>query len=121
MENKMSIFAEALATNRDFKNGKIDGVTVGVVNARNWKSAVKALLIPAYRIASYRHNHMGDTIVSEPCDMSDFFAKLRTVLDLVGEVNGAKLFAENIAEGVISASKRWRVIDITPEMADARC
>ena len=121
MKTKMTIFAEALASNRDFKNGKIDGTTVGVANARVWKNAVKALLIPAYRIAAYRHDHMGDKGEVVPCDMADFFEKFRAILDLVGEVNGAKLFAENIADSIISASKRWRVIDITVEMADARC
>lgn len=116
----LSIYAEALSVNREFKNAKIDGQTVGVANAKTWRNAVKALLIPAYRIAAYRHDHMGDSTEVAPIDMGDFYAKLREVLALVGEVNGAKLFAENIAEGIISASKRWRVIDITPEMADAR-
>ena len=116
----LTIFAEALATNRDFKNGKIDGITVGVANAKTWRNAVKALRIPAYRIAAYRHDNMGATGEVASYDMSDFFKQLRAVTDLIGEVNGAKLFAENIAEPIISEAKRWRVIDITPEMADAR-
>lgn len=119
--NTMSIFAEALMSNRDYKNARINGVAVGVANARLWANAVKSMRIPAYTVRKYRYDNMGNTEDVAPCDMSALFAAVRPVLDLIGEVNGDKLNPVNIAEEVIALSVRFRVIDITPEMAHARC
>lgn len=123
MENKntnMTIFAEALISNRDYKNARINGEAVGVTNARVWATAVKALRIPAYAIRVYRYNHMGDAEAVAPCDQSPLYTALKPVLDMVGVVNGAQLDAHNCAEEIISNALRFRVIDITPEMAHAR-
>ena len=121
MSKELSIYAEALASNREFKSARINGEAVGVTNARIWIAAVKALRIPAYAIRVYRYNHMGDTETVEPCDQSALYDALKPVLDMVGEVNGAKLDAYNVAEEIISNAMRFRVIDVTPEMAHARC
>lgn len=116
----MTIYAEALADNRNYKNARIDGKTVGVAESRTWGNAVKAMRYPAYAIAQYRHANLGNNTIAEPCDLTPLYSALHTVLDLVGVVNGAKLSAENIAEIVIANASRVRTIDITPEMAHAR-
>lgn len=116
----MSIFAEALADNREYKNARVNGEAVGVANARKWSAAVKACRIPAYSIRAYRYNHMGEAEAVSACDQTALYNALAPVLEMVGEVNGAKLNARNVAEEIISAALRFRVIDITVEMAHAR-
>lgn len=121
MEKTMTIFAEALVDNREYKNARINGNAVGVANSRKWQSAVKALRIPAYAIRSYRYNHMGEKDTVAKCDETPLYNALAEVLDMVGIVNGIKLNSHNIAEEVIAQAIRFRVIDITEEMAHARC
>ena len=121
MSKNLSIFAEALSVNRDFKNARISGPAVGVANARKWIAGVKALRMPAYAVRVYRYNNMGEAETVAKCNETPVYDALAPILDMVGEVNGAKLNAHNIAEEVISAALRFRVIDITPEMAHARC
>lgn len=115
-----TIFAEALAENRNYKNARIDGKTVGVKEFRAWSNAVKALRLPAYAIRQHRHANLGNASTVKPYDMTDLYKALHTVLDLVGVVNGAKLDAKNCAEEIIAQASRIRVIDITVEMASAR-
>ena len=118
-KTEMTIIAEALSVNRDFKNARIDGKTVGVAEYRAWMTAVKALRYPAYAVRQYRHANLGNAEAVAPCDMTALYSALHTVLDLVGVVNGAKLDAQNCAEEIIAHASRIRVIDITPEMAHA--
>lgn len=118
--NSMSIYAEALINNREYKSMRINGEAVGVSNARVWMQAIKALRIPAYAIREYRYNHMGDAEAVTPCDQSTLYTAIKVVLDMIGEVNGAKLDAFNVAEEVISSAMRFRVIDTSNEMAHAR-
>lgn len=118
---KMSIYAEALADNRNYKNARINGEGVGVANFRTWSNAVKALRYPAYAIRQYRHANLSTAETVAPCDMTALYTALHTVLELVGVVNGAKLDAKNCAEEIIANASRIRTIDITPEMASARC
>lgn len=120
MSKEMSIYAEALASNRNFKNARVNGEAVGVTNARVWIAAVKAIRIPAYAVRVYRYNHMGDAETVAPCDQSALYNALRPVIDMIGVVNGAKLDIANVAEEIISNAMRFRVIDITNEMAHAR-
>ena len=120
MSKEMSIFAEALINNREFKNARVNGEAVGVANSRQWIAAVKAIRIPAYAVRVYRYNHMGDAETATPCDQSALYDALRPVIDMVGVVNGAKLDIANVAEEIISNAMRFRVIDITNEMAHAR-
>lgn len=117
---KMSIYAEALADNRDYKNARIDGKTVGVREYRMWKKALADLRKPAYAIRQYRHDTMMQVEDATPADTAPFFTALHAVLSLIGEVNGAKINAANCAEEIIAQASRIRVIDITPEMAHAR-
>lgn len=119
--NNISIFAEALINNREYKNARVNGEAVGVANSRKWIAAVKALRLPAYNVRVYRYNHMGDAETATPCDQSALRDALVSVVDMIGTVNGAKLSVVNLSEEIISNAVRFRVIDITPEMASARC
>lgn len=117
----MSVYAQALSVNREYKNARIDGVTVGVAEARHWVAMVKAMRIPAYNVRKYRYDNMAMAETVAPCDMTALFDAVRPVLALIGEVNGDKLNPANIAEEIVALSVRTRTIDITPEMAHARC
>lgn len=120
MKKTTTIYAEALSDNRNYKNARMDGKTIGVPESRTWNNAVKAMRIPAYAVAQYRHANLANAEIVAPCDMSPLYTALHAVLDLVGEVNGAKLHAENIAETIIANASRIRTIDISVEMAEAR-
>lgn len=119
--NTMSVFAEALINNREYKNARVNGEAVGVANARKWVASVKALRLPAYAIRVYRHDHMGDATTATPCDQTPLYDALKSVIEMVGVVNGAKLDAHNVAKEIISNVVRFRVIDTSDAMAHARC
>lgn len=121
MEKTMSIYAETLVSNREFKSARINGEIVGVTAARVWIAAVKSMLIPAYSVYKYRYDHMSDAEKAATVDQSALYDALHVVLNFVGDVNGAKLNAANIAENVIACAVRFRVIDTSEEMAHARC
>lgn len=121
MEKTMSIYAEALVSNREYKSARINGESVGVTASRIWIASVKSMLIPAYTIFKYRYDHMGDSEKAATIDQSALYDALHVVLGLIDEVNGAKLNAFNIAESVISCAVRFRVIDTSEEMAHAHC
>lgn len=120
----MTIYAKALSDNRNYKNARIDGKTVGVAESRAWHNAVKAMLIPAYAVAKYHHDNMGSNRVEDNSELSalmtPLFNALHPVLDLIGEVNGAKLFAENCAPMVWAVAHKIVAKDLTVEMSDAR-
>lgn len=121
MEKTMSIYAETLVSNREFKSARINGEIVGVTAARVWIAAVKAMLIPAYTVYKYRYDHMGDAEKAATVNQSALYDALHVVLNFVGDVNGAKLNAANIAENVIACAVRFRAIDTSEAMAHARC
>lgn len=121
MAKEMTIFAEALVDNREYKNARINGEAVGVANSRKWIAAVKAIRLPAYAVRVYRYNNMGESGEVAKCDETPVYNAIAPVLEMVGVVNGAKLNAHNIAEEIIANALRFRVVDITPEMAHARC
>ena len=121
MGKTMSIYAETLVSNREFKSARINGEIVGVTAARVWIAAVKAMLIPAYTVYKYRYDHMGDAEKAATVDQSALYNALHVVLGLIDDVNGAKLNTANIAENVITCAVRFRVIDTSEEMAHARC
>lgn len=124
MENTMTIFAQALSANREFKNARIDGKTVGVKEARAWNTAVNAMLVPAYAVFKYHHDNLGKQIAEDDLMLEALMTKvynsLHPVLDLVGEVNGAKLFADTVAPLVCSVAARVVTVDLTVAMVNAR-
>ena len=120
MSKNLSIFAEALVDNREYKNARINGEAVGVANARKWVNAVKAIRMPAYAVRVYRYNHMGESETVAHCDESAVYNAIAPVLEMIGTVNGVKLNSHNVAEEIISNVLRFRVIDTSNEMAHAR-
>ena len=121
MSKTMSIYAEALISNLDYKSARITGEIVGVTNYRNWSATVKSALVPAYKVAEYRWNNMGNTDDVIPCDLSDLYNAIRPIIAMIGDVNGDTLNPVNVAESIISLSTRIRSIDTSNEMAHARC
>lgn len=119
MTTTLSIFAQALIDNRNYKNAKINGEAVGVTNARLWANSVKACRLPAYAVRSARYNAMGNT-EDVAIDQTPLYNAIRPVIDLIGEINGRKLNAKNVAEELIANVMKFRVIDTSVEMADAR-
>lgn len=117
----MSIFAEALVDNREYKNARINGDVVGVANARKWSASIKAIRVPAYAIRVYRYNNMGNSEAVNPCDQTPLYNALAPIVEMVGVVNGAKLDVHNLAEEIISNVVRFRAIDTSDAMAHARC
>lgn len=117
----MSVFAEALVDNREYKNARINGDAVGVANARKWVSAIKSVRIPSYAVRVYRYNNMGNSEAVAPCDQTPLYNALAPIIDMVGVVNGAKLDAHNLAEEIIAMSVRFRAVDTSDAMAHARC
>ena len=116
----MSIYAEALISNREYKNARIDGKSVGVTEARNWSTLVKSALYEAYSVRKYQYDNMGNAEIVNACNMDALYNAIRPIIALIGEVNGDKLNAENIANEFVAQSIRFRVIDLTVEMAHAR-
>lgn len=119
-----TIIAQILGDNSaHFKNRLLTAITLGdAVTARKWKDAVKALRIPAYHVAEVRHNNMGKALDAiETPDQSALYDALTPVLAMIGPVNGAKLNPRACAEAIIGASSTYRAIDLTAEMAHARC
>ena len=117
----MSIFADALISNLEYKSARITGDVVGVTNYRNWSATVKACLVPAYQVAEYRWNHMGDTEDVIPCDQTALYNAIRGIIAMVGEVNGDTLNPVNVAESIITLATRIRSIVTSNEMAHAVC
>lgn len=117
----MSIYAEALISGLEYKNARVNGEAVGVTNARNWSALVKSCLGPAYDVRKYRWDNMGNSEITVPCDQSALYDAIRPIIALIGDVNGDKLNAENVAEEFIANAMRFRVIDTSVEMAHARC
>lgn len=116
----MSIYAEALISNMEYKNARIDGEAVGVTNYRNWSALMKACLAPAYDIRKYRWDNMGNAEVVAPCNQTPLYDAIRPIIALIGEVNGDKLNAENVAEEFIAHAMKIKAIDTSVEMAHAR-
>ena len=123
--SNLSIYAEALSVNREFKNARIDGKTVGVKEARAWNTAVNAMLIPAYAVFKFDHDTIGGPVSDDDEALREallekVYNSLHPVLDLVGEVNGAKLFADTVAPLVCSVAARVVTVDLTVAMVNAR-
>ena len=118
----MSVYAEALISNRGYKStvAKVDGNAVGVENARTWNNLIRACLIPAYAVRKYQYDNMGKSEDVTACDMTELYNAIRPIINLIGEVNGDKLNAVNIANEFVAKSVRQRNIDTSVEMAHAR-
>lgn len=120
MENTYSVYVKVLVCAQEYKALKVNAKLVGVDEALTWNKAVEAIRLPAYTVRSARRNSMSAEADAPTIDQSALYAAIRTVLDLIGEVNGARLNPKNLAEEFIAQVVRINVIDLTPEMAEAR-
>lgn len=121
MSKTMSIYAEALISNREYKNARIDGESVGVQNARTWTASVKSCLNPAYAVFKDNYDNMTNADeMAHRVKMSALYDTLRPICTLIGEVNGDKINAKAVAEILVGQSVRFRTIDTSNEMAHAR-
>ena len=82
------------------------------------RSTLSAIRFPAYTVWATRFDNAKSSTTVE-VDMSGLYARAKALCDLLGEINGAPLHAENLVELFVSEAHRVRKIDITPEMAHA--
>ena len=78
--------------------------------------ALSALRFPAYTVWATRFNNAK---ANEPVkvDMGDLYARAKALCDLLGEINGAPLHAENLVELFVTEAHYVGKKDITNEMA----
>lgn len=114
--------AEALALNATmYKNRRISDDTVSDAQVvKTWKESVEALRLSAYAVAKCRHNNIFAETKTD-VSLDPVYDCIRPIIDLIGEVNGLKLSAEDCVEPIIGFSARYKSIDTTKEMAAARC
>ena len=120
-EKTMSIIAEALVYNRKFAKNQISAKTLGFEEFHNWRNAMESAMYEAYRVAVYRYKHMGDAEAMQDCDQTALYTAIRAIIAQIGEVNGDTLNPANIAEAFIAEALRFKKIDISNDMAHARC
>ena len=90
---------------------------VDKVEVSTWRAAVRAILAPAYAVASAQYNAMIDGVKAD-VDKSAFYDAVRNVVTLVGEVRGAKLNPEDF-EPIIGKAMARETITIHEDSAHA--
>ena len=115
----MNIYASSLSTIAQTKSVKLNGSLCGTpADFLKLKNAISAIRLPAYSVYAQRFDNAKNN-TPNTIDLSALYASVRALCDLVGEVNGAPIHPENVAELMVAQSFRVRVIDLTPEMAHA--
>lgn len=87
------------------------------VELSTWRAATKAILVPAYAVASAQYNAMIDGVKVD-VDKSAFYDAVRNVVTLIGEVRGAKLNSEDF-EPIIGKAMTRRTITTHNDSAHA--
>lgn len=111
----MNNYTNALSTIANTKNLALQKV-LAPDEVQTLRVTLSALRFPAYTVWATRFNN-AKSANPVKVDMSDLFARARALCDLLGDVNGAPLHAENLVELFITEAHRVRKIDVTPEMA----
>lgn len=115
----MSIYSNTLSTIANTKAVKLNGAICGSPeDYLKLKNAISATRLPAYAVYAQRFDNAKNGTVNK-VDMSALYTAVRALCDLIGDVNGAPIHPENVADLIVSQSFRIRVIDLTPEMAHA--
>lgn len=115
----MSIYANTLSTIANTKAVKLNGAICGSpADYLKLKNTISAIRLPAYSVYAQRFDNAKNN-TTNTVDMSALYTSVRALCDLIGEVNGAPIHPENVAELIIAQSFRIRSIDLTPEMAHA--
>jgi hypothetical protein len=111
----MNNFANALSTIAKTKSLSLQKVLTPE-ETLSLRNALTALRFPAYTVWATRFNN-AKSATTVTVDLAPLYAVAKALCDLIGEVNGAPLHAENVVELIVNESHRVRKIDITPEMA----
>lgn len=113
--NTNTALVEALQYNNRFASVKVDGEQIGVEAFAQWKTLITDLHRASYRAYVICENS-GLKAESTSIDKTDIFNAIRTILNLIGEVNGHKLVANaEMAIAMISYSGRRGNVD-APEL-----
>lgn len=111
----MNNYANALSTIANTKSLSLQKVLASDEVA-TIRSTISAMRFPAYTVWASRFNN-AKSATSVKVDMSNLYACAKSLCDLIGDVNGAPLHAENLVELFVTESHRVRKIDITESMA----
>lgn len=111
----MNNYAKGLSTIANTKNEKIQKLMTAEEVAI-LRSALLAIRMPAYGVWATRFNN-AKSATTVKVDMSNLYAVTKSLCDLLGDINGAPLHAENLVELFVAESHNVRKIDITEAMA----
>lgn len=114
----MNNYVKNLVTLSDLRYDTMSKLpNVDKVELSTWRAAVKAILVPAYDVASKQYNAMID---GKKVDVNKtaFFDAVRNVITLIGEVRGAKLNSEDF-EPIIGKSMGREIITTHEDSAHA--
>lgn len=111
----MNNYANALSTIAKTKSLSLQKVLTPE-ETLSLRNSLTALRFPAYTVWSTRFNN-AKSATKVTVDLSPLYSVAKNLCDLLGDINGAPLHAENLVELFVAESHRVRKIDITPEMA----
>lgn len=106
MNNNMTIYAEALIRNftvKDKSESRINGGLIGVDNFNNWKSALETAHAAFYKYECAKISLANGKVETIKTEKDTAIAAYKSIVALVGEVNGVKL--DTSVESVDLASK----------------
>ena len=109
--NTNQALVEALVYNNRFASIKVDGDQIGVEGFANWKNLITDLHRASYKAYVVCENS-GLTAESTSIDKTEIFNAIRSILALIGDVNGHKLYANaEMAIAMIGYSGRRGNVD----------
>lgn len=115
---KSTVFVDALRESKRYKSMRITGEVVGVANALAYKNALLSVWAEAYKIRYAQHINMGKS-ASATMDKTAYYNAVKSLLSLIGEVNGDTLNTKNVAEELLSEAITYRTIATSDEMSHA--
>lgn len=113
-----TVFVEALRECKRYKSMRITGEVVGVANALAYKNALVSVWAEAYKIRHAQHTNMGKS-TDMTMDKTAYYNAVKSLLSLIGEVNGDTLNTKNVGEELLSEAITYRVIATSEAMAHA--
>lgn len=113
----MNNFAKALSTIANTKSLSLQKV-LDSDDVATLRATLSGMRFPAYTVWSTRFDN-AKSAEKVNVDMTPLYTRVKALCDLIGEVNGAPIHAENLVELFVAEAHRVRKIDITPEMAHA--
>ncbi|MBR5883852.1 MAG: hypothetical protein IKZ17_01335 [Bacteroidaceae bacterium] len=114
----MNNFANALQTIANTRNLSMQKVLTPA-DSLTLRNALLSLRVPAYVVWSTRFNSAANATAVK-VDMSPLYTATKALCDLLGEINGATLHAENLVEFIVAAAHRVLKEDVSVEMCKTR-